>query len=232
MPRPIRPWFRFYVEAFSDRKLRRLTPTQRWIWVAVLGAARDSPTGGDLLIAEGVPMTYDELADFADVKPREIGPAITAMQRLGMVSLGDDGMVSVSNWNSRQFEATDNVTKRTQAHRERSKERSNDVPGNTPETETETDKKTSSSTPRKRGARLRDDWKPTAEDIAWQRAEGMDDIFARRELVKFVNYWTAKSDNATKLDWSKTWRNWLLTARDRTPQRRERDNDDPMGWAR
>ncbi len=28
MPRKPQPWFRFYVETVSDRKIRRLTPTE------------------------------------------------------------------------------------------------------------------------------------------------------------------------------------------------------------
>ena len=63
MPRPARPWFRFYVEALSDRKLRRLTPAQRWLWVAVLGAARQSPIPGHLMVSEREPMDAHDLAD-------------------------------------------------------------------------------------------------------------------------------------------------------------------------
>lgn len=142
MPRPVRPWFRFYVEAFNDRKIRRLTPTQRWIWASVLGAARESPESGRLFIAEGVPMTRKELADYAGVKLREIEPALTAMADLSMVSIDANGLVSVTNWDSRQFES-DDVTQRTRDHRERSREQGRNVPknvpGNTPETETETE---------------------------------------------------------------------------------------------
>lgn len=138
MARPIRPWFRFYVESFPDRKLRRLTPTQRWVWVCVLGAARESPESGSLFIAHGVPMSRQELADYAGVRLREIGPALDAMAALSMIEIDASGLVNVTNWHARQFES-DDVTKRTREHRERSGERSNDVPGNAPEIETETE---------------------------------------------------------------------------------------------
>ena len=42
MPRVARPWFRFYVEAMRDPKMRRLSPAERWLWVAVLAACRES----------------------------------------------------------------------------------------------------------------------------------------------------------------------------------------------
>lgn len=139
MPRPVRPWFRCYVEMFADRKLLRLTPTQRWLWVAILGAVRESPVHGQLFIAEGEPMTLSELARYADVKERDVKPALEMMARLGMVTL-QDSVVCVTNWAARQFES-DNVTERTRDHRNRSKEHRRNVPtnvpGNIPETETE-----------------------------------------------------------------------------------------------
>ena len=142
MARPARPWFRFYVEAFPDRKIRRLTPTQRWIWVAVLGAARESPMPGHLLIADGLAMTTEELAEYAGVKVREVVSALAAMRTLGMVRDSPTGLVAVVNWDKRQFES-DDVTARTRTYRERSQEQGKDVPknvrGNAPETETETE---------------------------------------------------------------------------------------------
>jgi hypothetical protein len=149
MPRPARPWFRFYVEAVGDRKLRRLTPAQRWIWTAILAAARESPVAGQLYVAVGMPMTHAELADYAGVKEREILPVIEAMTAMSSLATTDEGVVVVLNFNNRQYES-DNVTKRTRTHRERSKERSNNVPENVgrnaPETETETETELNTST--------------------------------------------------------------------------------------
>jgi hypothetical protein len=79
---------------------------------------------------------------------------------------------------------------------------------------------TTPSGPRKRGERLPEGWRPTPEDVAWQREHGVSDLDARRWLEKFANYWAAKTGkDATKLDWSKTWRNWLLTEQERQPRR-------------
>ena len=224
MPRPVRPWFRFYVEAFSDRKLRRLSPTQRWIWVAILGAARESPEPGKLLVAEDLPMTHSELASYADVRVREIGPAVELMSQLKMVH-SDNGVITVTNFAGRQYES-DNVTDRTRRHRERSKEdgkeRSNAVPRNVrrnaPETETETEADIT-TLPRKRGRRIPEDWQPSAADIAWQRDQAITDAQARRETEKFRDHFLASSGgNAVKLDWSLAWKNWIRTSIERNPR--------------
>lgn len=131
MARTPQPWFRFYVETFPDRKIRRLTPAQRWVWAAALGAAKESPVVGALYITEDVPMTVADLAAYADVKQSDTAAAVRQMVDLGMVSV-DDGVISVRNFHRRQF-LSDNVTDRTRAHRKRTgKERSNDVPENVP----------------------------------------------------------------------------------------------------
>jgi hypothetical protein len=115
MPRKPQPWFRFYVEAFNDRKILRLTPTQRWLWTAILGAARQSPEPGVLLVAEDVPMTPTELARYADVREREVGPALAIMEQLRMVTV-ENGLIIVTNWEGRQYES-DSSTPRTRAYR-------------------------------------------------------------------------------------------------------------------
>lgn len=83
------------------------------------------------------------------------------------------------------------------------------------------EKKTTSSSPRKRGARLPDDFAVTAEMRSWfsEHCPGID---GRTEHAKFVDYWTAKTGrDATKLDWEATWRNWMRNAK---PQARASPN--------
>lgn len=129
MPRKPMPWFRFYVEMFGDRKVRRLTPAQRWAWAAMLGAARESPEPGVLYVADGLPMTVKELAALADVRLGDARKAVDMCIEMGMVSIDDKGLISVTNWDKRQPES-DNVTARVAAYRERSKEQGSNVSGN------------------------------------------------------------------------------------------------------
>ena len=172
MPRPVRPWFRFYVEAFADRKIRRLKPAQRWVWVAILGAARESHEPGSLYIAPGLPMTVRELAAYADVTEKDVTTSLTAMESMSMITRDGD-LITVTNWGARQFE-TDDVTKRTRDHRERSRERSNNVPGNAPETETETEteeERTSSSLATETPDRFEEFWDTYSHKIGRAKAE-------------------------------------------------------------
>lgn len=123
MARATHPWFRFYVEAFSDVKVRRLPYAHRWLWAAVMGAARQSKTPGSLLVAEDEPMTLDDIADFAAVTLKETKAGMAMFERQGMVHRDGDTWV-VTHWKERQYES-DLSTERTARHR--SKERSDDV---------------------------------------------------------------------------------------------------------
>jgi hypothetical protein len=80
----------------------------------------------------------------------------------------------------------------------------------------------SSSRASQRGRRLPDDWNPTEEMLATARSRcpGVD---LKIETEKFRNYWQSKAGkDATKLDWGKTWVNWILSAAERSPQRNGR----------
>lgn len=124
MAPPRKPWFRFYVEAVHDRKLRRLTPAQRWLWVAVLAAARQSPVPGVLLVGEGQPMDAVDLADYAAMPVKDIEKTLPAFEKAGMLT--NDGAWRVTNWNERQFES-DCSTERTGKHRAMQRQRNDDA---------------------------------------------------------------------------------------------------------
>jgi hypothetical protein len=64
-----------------------------------------------------------------------------------------------------------------------------------------------------KATRLPADWRPNENGWAVAVRE-LGEESARRELVKFLNYWAAKPKNATKLDWGKTWENWVMKAAD------------------
>jgi len=107
MARPARPWFRFYVEAMSDPKLRTLAPTLRWFWVAVLGAARQSPEPGYLLVSDDVPHTACSLADYAAVKERDAKEGLDEFERRGMIEQDfERACWVVTHFSERQYEVS------------------------------------------------------------------------------------------------------------------------------
>ncbi|MFD2205802.1 hypothetical protein [Kiloniella antarctica] len=63
----------------------------------------------------------------------------------------------------------------------------------------------------KRGVRLSENWEPTNDDITFARKRGLKDELLATEALKFRNYWTSLAGRkACKLDWHRTWQNWVL----------------------
>jgi hypothetical protein len=71
----------------------------------------------------------------------------------------------------------------------------------------------SRSDTRARASRLQFDWKPSEVDFEYAHSKGLPHARIATEGEKFRNYWTAKAGrDATKIDWSRTWQNWILNA--------------------
>lgn len=59
------------------------------------------------------------------------------------------------------------------------------------------------------GTRLPQDWKPSAEDIAYCKTE-RPDLLPSKVAANFYDYWIAKAGkDGRKVDWSATWRSWV-----------------------
>lgn len=108
MPKKAKPWFRFYTEALRDPKIRKLAIPHRWLFVAVLGAARSSPLPGRLLITEDEPYETNDIADLAALTPKETQRGIDALAARGLIEWVD-GAWQVTKWNRRQFESDTNA---------------------------------------------------------------------------------------------------------------------------
>lgn len=115
MAPPKRPWFRHYVELFTDIDFRAMPYAHRLTWEAVMGLARMSRAPGALLDKAGGPIPDEVIADFAAVKVAEARAAMRRFVALGWVRV-DDGVRVLPNWDKRQFES-DDVTSRVAKHR-------------------------------------------------------------------------------------------------------------------
>ena len=88
------------------------------------------------------------------------------------------------------------------------------------ETETETETLTTPKgvVPRKRGTRITEDFEVTPEMVSWAAKEASL-VDGKRATEKFINHFMAKSGrDATKVDWVRTWKNWLLNDQERAEQ--------------
>lgn len=85
------------------------------------------------------------------------------------------------------------------------------------EIEIEKEKTTSKDVvPRKRGTRVPDPFIVNGEMRLWA-SDNTPTVNVDLATKKFVNYWRAKTRDATKLDWFATWQNWLMSDAERQP---------------
>lgn len=234
MPRAPRHWFRFYVEAMQDPKIRGLSPTHRWLWVAILGIARSSCITGHLLVAETMPYTDEQIADWAALKVREVQGGLRELEARGMISWSPDlECWFVTRWVERQYES-DSSTVRTRRYRAKPKEPHSDDVGTSQErsgngrsdvpeqNRAEQSRETPPVAPlrvaRTHGTRIPDEFTVTPEMYAWAR-DRCPAVDVDLQTERFVNW--AKScgtNKAVKADWVRAWRNWLLGEQAKAPR--------------
>jgi hypothetical protein len=66
-----------------------------------------------------------------------------------------------------------------------------------------------------KGTRIPEDFQPSEKMVEWAiNYEPAKILNLERELLKFQNYWENATRNATKINWQKTWQNWVLNAID------------------
>lgn len=170
-------WLRLYTEIRSDRKLRRLPPAQRWLWIILLVLARESPQPGKLLLSEKLPITNEDLADFAAIPIEDVEKGIEAFLEQNMISLDGNGVYFLNHWDKRQFNSDDS-SERVKRYRESKRseqcnvsetlhDRYNTVTVTPPDTDTDTDTDTKYSCASENDARSCDE-KPESNQMAGQ----------------------------------------------------------------
>lgn len=92
------------VHAGTNRKLKRLTPTERWCFATgVLALAGLAEPRGALLITEGVPVTAEDCAEQAGVPAAAAQSCLEKLRELGTIVPSEDGTHEVvRDWDEHQ----------------------------------------------------------------------------------------------------------------------------------
>jgi hypothetical protein len=209
-------WFRLYESLVDDPKVQRLPDRlfKALINVWCIASAND-----------GVLPDIETIAFKLRTKPQQAHKLLGELRSAGLLDDDEDapGTVRPHNWNGRQFKT--DVTDPTAAERMR-KYRNNKRNGATgsgvtnpvtvthPETDTEQREETTSlRSVAKKATRLAADWRPTPEERAFARSQGLSDQDLDREADRFRDFWLGKpGKDGTKADWPATWRNWIRRA--------------------
>lgn len=240
MAPPRRPWFRFYVEAVHDRKLRRRPASERWLWVVLLAVARESSCPGVLLIGNKA-AAVEDLADVAALKVREVKSGLDYFIAEGMLESDSEGCaLLVTKWRERQYESDTSAERMaklrgsdgdvTAYQRHGDGDRGGDVTAKrrrssralgTDTEVTETELKATPPLPsveappaKRRRQRLPEDWEPSEILLAFAaKKHPAVDVVAQTDL--FRDHWWSKGE--VRDDWDATWRNWIRRSTDFAP---------------
>lgn len=126
---PPMQWFRFYQDVTLSPLVRDLTDFEFRVFVAMFCLAGRSVGSdwyaGRLTVAPtGKPVSVRMIAVEAWAEDdAQVEAALSTLCEKGLVAVGDDGVYQIA-WRWNQYK-TDNVTKRTQAHRARKKQQGN-----------------------------------------------------------------------------------------------------------
>lgn len=111
-----RPWLRLYSETTRDRKLRRMKPDHRWLWVAILCMAGTSRVRGTLLVGSS-PAQVADIADEAALSVAKVKTGLGELEAAGMIE-HVEGCWRITRWADRQFETPENSTRRVALFRD------------------------------------------------------------------------------------------------------------------
>ena len=217
-------WFKHHNGTLEDTKLSMVAQRSGVkrglvyaLWCALLEYASSAKTRGTI---EGVDL--EELAFALDMEEDEIAKALAAMRSLKRPLLDGE---TVTSWEKRNSKSDKTSNERVKRFRERQRNETDgnavtSVTGESVTDETALDKNrqdkdkiTPSSPPRGKGkgARLPSDWILGDEDLGYAVDKGLSKTTALNVAEQFRNYWHGKAgQGGVKLDWSKTWQNWIL----------------------
>ena len=207
-------WFRFYAEALNDPKVQRLPGETFKGWVNLLCLAKAH---------DGILPDTPDIAFGLRKSQAEVEALLQALDDAGLIEQTTAGL-SPHNWDSRQY-VSDNSTERVKRFRERSTKRYSETDATVSETPPEQSQsqiqsqKQSQSQMGVRGktaTRIPDDWVPTQEDFKKGREKGFSDEEIGELAEEFRDYWSGRSKDATRVNWSGVFQNRLrMVANDR-----------------
>jgi hypothetical protein len=197
-------WFRFWNDTINDVKILQLSDYEYRIWTYLLSyASASDSTSGQLQI------TFKLLSLHFHQRFNLFSRAIETFRRVGLITITEDGYITITNWNKRQFKS-DDVTDRVRKHREVTTKRNVSVTVPDTDTDTDTDKDKYIT-------------KPIADKITKKRSNGfhpptIEEVVAycsdRNSCInpeQFFNHYESigwmRGKNKMK-DWKATIRTW------------------------
>lgn len=120
---PKMPWLKLYTEIRTDPKMQALSDLEFRTWVNILCLSAESKVRGVICIEEGLAYPINGLARTLFISTEELTACLTKFQRLRMIDMDQNGIISVIHFDDRQYEKPsdkpEEVAKRARKYREK-----------------------------------------------------------------------------------------------------------------
>ncbi len=188
-------WLRLYDELLNDPKVQRLEPSlfKALINLWCLASKHDGklPEPADITFA----LRLSNEADATALTDELLG--------LGLLDLGEDGVLRPHNWESRQFKS-DRDKSAERMRNKRIRDASRDAPVTPPEQSRADTEQKGAEAQAKRRTQLPEEWKAP-------HVEGFSSFEIQKEIPQFRDYHTAKG--SVMKDWDAAFRTWMRNSR-------------------
>jgi hypothetical protein len=135
-------WFRFWNDTINDVKILQLTDYEYRMWTYLLSYASETDcTSGHFQV------TFKLLSLHFHQRFNLFSRAIETFQNVGLITVDEDGYITITNWTKRQFKS-DNAYERVKKFREVNAKRNVSVTAPETDTETDTEKKKKKAPPK------------------------------------------------------------------------------------
>jgi hypothetical protein len=192
-------WFKFYGgEYLYDQKIRRLTPCERSCWITLLSYASVSDIPGEvlyldedrLMLESGLSLVHDEWTETKGV--------LKKLQDLRMITVDDNGMITVLNYRKRQDSAL-TTYERVKKFREKKRNDNESVTDDNAddnarrEENRKEEKRESDKSPALTAKDFFTNKETQKQIFSWLISTGVSEELARTELWEFIKYWKETS---------------------------------------
>ena len=194
-------WFRLWTDILDDVKILQLSDYEFRVWVQIMAYACevDSMSGQCQTNVKSMSLR-------CRTQVNHLSRAIETFQKMGMVTIDEQGFITITNWNKRQFKS-DNAYERVKKFREVTAKRnvSKALHETAPDTDTDTDTDKPPIPPKKRG----DEYEPDFLTFWSKYPKKAKKPNAYQEWKKLGSKRPGISVIIACIDKQKNWRTWI-----------------------
>jgi hypothetical protein len=202
-------WFRFWTDTVNDVKILQLTDYEYRIWTYLLCYASEVNT-----LSGELQTTFKLLSLHFHQRFNLFSRAIETFHKLGMITVSEDGYVTITNWSKRQFKSDDSYA-RVKKYREVNQKRnvSMTVSETAPDTDTDTDTEKDKTIKKQKIIFEDRKFKNIPEELIekWKQVSPGIDVI--KEISK-AELWVISNPEKKRSKWTSFLSNWMIKAQD------------------